>query len=181
MITCYKEQILPVGAVDNSELKDEYFTGIVVDYGARQVKVHYPWAIEVHGSNIVIKDQKYGKSVLINPADTDYPTVAKLTQHLRWCMELDYYAVFYPAGDEITLSYDISGWGSYSVDSINASLFVTSGTQKFFFHDNNLVDGSGRPSQGEIGLTFATNKIKFSSSQQGRRVEVYIKKMWKNA
>lgn len=175
IITCYKGGYLPFGVVDNTYETDESFTGVVIDNGIEKKKLHYPWRIMIYDDDVVLKDEILGKSYRINPSlVVNYNTKDKLLTYLRDCIENEYYQEFYPIGDEITVGYDLSGYTSWTKDSINDSIIIYQQGVRAYY--DTLPFTAGNNIQFQI---LAGNKIKFARPQQGRRVQVQIRNRFK--
>lgn len=173
-ITCYKGHTIAQGYVANSYEVDENFTGVIIDNLGVKKKLHYPWKLHIYPDGIVIKDYD-GKSYKVDPTLVDdYNTNDKLLTYLRDCIDIgsasDYYGEFYPAGDEITLPYDLTDFSLWTKDSINNSFTVILQGIDAYYDSAAFVAGNNI--QFNI---LAGNKLKFPRAQGSKRVQVQIK------
>lgn len=173
-ITCYKGYTIAQGYVANTYEVDENFTGVIIDNTGVKKKMHYPWKLHIYPDGIVIKDDD-GKSYKVDPALVEiYNTNEKLLNYLRDCIDMglgsDYYDEFYPAGDEITVGYDLTDFALWTKDSINDSFFVY--LQGLRSHYDAAAFTPGNNIQFQI---LSGNKLKFPRAQLSKRVQVQIR------
>ena len=174
-VTCYKAYLLAQGYVNNSYEVDESFTGLIIDNGGVKKKLHYPFKLHIYDTDVIIKDID-GKSYRVDPSTVDdYNTITKLLSYINSCIESDYYEEFSPAGDEITVNYDLSGYLSWTKDSINDSiaLYLQGGIKAYY---DGVAFTAGNNYQFQV---LAGNVIKFPRAQLGKRVQVQIKNRFK--
>lgn len=166
-VTCYKG-ILATGYVANTYEVDESFVGLIIDNGVKK-KLHYPFQLHIYPDGLVIKDL-LGKSYKVDPSLVDdYNTMDRLLNYIHGCMGSDYYAEFYPAGDEITLGYNLTDFNLWTKDSINDSFAVyLQGVRAYY-------DTAAFTAGNNIQFKILTgNKLKFPRAQGSRRVQVQI-------
>lgn len=174
IITCYKGATIAQGFVANTYEVDENFTGIIIDNLGVKKKLHHPWKLHIYDDGIVIKDVD-GKSYKVDPSLVeDHNTNTKLLAYLRDCIDIgsasEYYQEFYPAGDEITLGYDLTDFSLWTKDSINDSFTVILQGLNAYYDSAAFVAGNNI--QFRI---LAGNKLKFARAQGSKRVQVQIK------